>query len=304
MISIIVSTYNREKYLIHCLDSVVNQSASKEDWELIVVNNKSTDSTAIILEEFIKKHKDKNVYSFLETNQGLSYARNRGVKESVGDYLVFIDDDAFLDENYIKELKKYLSIYDDKLLGFGGKIKPFLEVPLPNWMSKYLMPLMSVIDLGNDVKLFKNSKYPIGANMGFSKAVLDKVGLFNVKLGRSAKNLMGGEEKDLFFRIKELGAPIYYFPNIFVHHVVPEARLNISFIKKQALGIGISEKVRTKNEGKINYWIRIVIEVYKWTATIILSIFYCLKLQPAKSKMLIKFRYWVSKGLLTNLESN
>lgn len=302
MISVIVSTYNREKYLVNCLNSVVAQNASKEDWELIIVNNKSTDSTAIIIKNFVEEHKSKNVLTFLETNQGLSYARNRGVKEASGNYFVFIDDDAFLDINYIKELKTYLNNYNNEMLAFGGKIKPFLEAPLPNWMTKYLMPLMSVIDLGNEVKLFKNSKYPIGANMGFSKALLDKVGLFNVKLGRSAKNLMGGEEKDLFFRIKELGAPIYYFPNVFVHHVIPESRLNLKFIKNQALGIGISEKIRTKNEGTTNYIYRIIIELYKWIATIFLSLLFLIKIQPAKSKMLIKFRYWVSKGLLLNIE--
>ena len=196
MISIIVSTYNREQYIIQCLESIAKQNRSVKDWELVIVNNNCTDSTGRLIQEFLSLYQDKiNVSYHIEKSQGLSYARNRGIKESQGDFLVFVDDDAFLDENYIEGLYGYLSKYNDKFIAFGGRIKPYLESELPSWMSPYLMPLMSVIDWGDEVKEFKQNKYPIGANMGFSKALIEEVGDFNVNLGRVGKNTMGGDRK-------------------------------------------------------------------------------------------------------------
>jgi glycosyltransferase involved in cell wall biosynthesis len=294
MISIVVCTYNREKYLPKMLESVANQNCSKNDFELILVNNKSTDDTESIAEKFRDQNQNIQYHYFLEIQQGLSYARNRGIKESKGEFIVFIDDDAFLEENYVIELKQYLET-SEELIGFGGKIYPFLECELPKWMSKYLSTLMSIIDLGDEVKQFSRSKYPIGANMGVSRKVIDKIGVFNESLGRTGTSMLGGEEKDFFFRIKEAGIPIYYFPKMLVHHVIPAKRLTVEFIKKQAEGIGISEKLRTKKSGE--FLKRSILEIYKWGGTFGLFFIYLVKGQPSKGIMLIKFRWWISQGL-------
>lgn len=294
MISVVVCTYNRELYLPKMLDSVAKQNCAKSDFELILVNNKSTDNTEEICLKYKAENTSVNFNYFLETNQGLSYARNRGIKEAKGDFIVFVDDDAFLDENYIKELKSYLQTVPSNL-GFGGKILPYLECELPKWMSKYLSSLMSIIDLGNDVTLFKGSKYPIGANMGVSRTVVDKIGMFNESLGRTGTSMLGGEEKDFFFRIKEAGFPIYYFPKMLVHHVIPAKRLTVEFIKKQAEGIGVSEKLRTKKSGE--FLKRSILEFYKWGGTLALFFIYLIKGQVSKGIMLVKFRWWISQGL-------
>lgn len=294
MISIIVCTYNRELYLPKMLESVASQNCNKSEFEVVLVNNNSTDRTDDICNKFQENNKSLNFNYFIEYNQGLSFARNRGIKEAKGDYLVFVDDDAFLSDNYVSELKNYLKKAPE-LIGFGGKILPFLECELPNWMSKYLSSLMSIIDLGNEIKLFKGSKYPIGANMGVSKKVVDKIGLFNESLGRTGNSMLGGEEKDFFYRIKEAQIPIYYFPKMLVNHVIPAKRLTVEFIKKQAKGIGVSEKLRTKKSGE--FMKRTILEVYKWGGTLVLFFIYLLKGQVSKGNMLIKFRWWISQGL-------
>lgn len=305
MISIIVCTYNREKYIVQCLESIARQNAPVQTWELVIVNNKSTDHTPQLIADFLNKHAAGiNVSSHLETNQGLSYARNRGMHEAKGDVYVFIDDDAFLVENYVTELINYLAQFKDQSIGFGGKIVPFLECELPNWMSPYLMPLMSVIDKGSEVVEFKNRHYPIGANMGFKKETIDKAGNFNVELGRVGKNLMGGEEKDLFVRIRNAGARVFYFPKIMVHHVVPESRLTVDFIRKQALGVGSSERIRVKTGGIGATLMRTFLEMYKWAGSIFLYVMYLFTGRNAKGVMIIRFRYWVSKGLFSKIKTN
>jgi glucosyl-dolichyl phosphate glucuronosyltransferase len=302
MISIIVSTYNRELYVLQCLEHIARQTESRVNWELVIVNNNCSDNTGYLIEGFLKKYRARiNVSYHIENSQGLSYARNRGIKEAKGDFLVFIDDDAFLESNYVSELLTYLKEFKNSQgLAFGGKIKPYLESPLPSWMSTYLMPLMSVIDLGDKVKEFKKNKYPIGANMGFSRLLIDKVGDFNIDLGRVGKNTMGGEEKDLFFRIKKEKAKIYYFPKLEVQHVVPDARLTKPFIKKLALGIGKSERVRSQSIGSSAYLKSVFLELLKWGASFYLGLVFLLKNQFPKAKMILKFRWWVSKGLLFN----
>ena len=295
MISIIVCTYNRDKYLPKMFDSVAKQTCVKNAFELILVNNKSTDTTETICNEFGENNKHINYRYFLETQQGLSFARNRGVAEAKGKFIVFIDDDAFLDENYVEELTHYLNHTTEEYIGFGGKILPFLECELPKWMSKYLASLMSIIDMGTEVTKFQGTKYPIGANMGFSKAVFDQIGGFNTALGRIGKSMLGGEEKDFFFRVKSLNAPIYYFPKMLVHHVIPKERLTEEFVKKAANGIGVSEKLRTKKTNE--YFKRSLAEIYKWGGTFGLFSIYLIKGQPSKGVMLVKFRWWISKGL-------
>lgn len=296
-LSIIICTYNREKYIKRCLNSFINQSLNKNLWELLIVNNNSTDNTDFLITDFISANTEINTKYIIEKKQGLSVARNTGIKNANGKYIIFIDDDAFVIDQYLENIYQYVSKYTDEI-AFGGKIKPYLECKLPNWMSKYLSSLMSTIDLGNHVKLFKKKHYPIGANMGFSKSLIQKTGLFNEQLGRTGTSMLGGEEKDLFIRIRNHKIPIYYFPKMLVHHVIPEKRLQIPFIKNLGINIGISEKIRTKNKNSIAYIERLCLEIYKWIGSIALFFIYLLKLQPSKGVMILKFRFWVSKGLL------
>ncbi len=298
--SIIICTYNRQEYIKKCLESIRNQGFSKENYELVIVNNKSTDNTDRICREFISESEDSglNITYVTENQQGLSYARNRGILEAKGEMLIFLDDDAFADEQYLKSLNEFYVQNKNSMSAYGGKILPYLESEKPNWMSSFLMPLMSVIDLGSKVKPFSKGKHPIGANMGVKAEVFKKYGAFNTELGRVGKNLMGGEEKDLFDRIRKHNEKIIYLPDAFVYHVVPDSRLTGDFIKKQALGIGVSERVRVSNKKQGSLKSLYFMESLKWGVSLILFLFYTLTLQYPKAKMIIKFRSWVTKGIL------
>jgi len=181
----------------------------------------------------------------------------------------------------------------------NGKILPKFESGIPpKWLSKWTYSWVSAIDLGKNTHEFKGDKYPIGANMGIKKNVLNKVGHFNNKLGRSKNNLMAGEEKDIFNRIKNLGEKILYFPNIEVQHVIPLQRTTDDYIIRMGQGVGMSEKVRTLGISKTNYFKRLFAEFIKWMASVVLFIGFCLKFQPAKGTKLLVFRWNVTKGLL------
>ncbi|MCQ2311986.1 MAG: glycosyltransferase [Paludibacteraceae bacterium] len=296
MLSVIICTYNREKYLSETLRRLANNRYNGE-WELLLIDNNSTDSTASICKDFATQYSAVPFRYLVETQQGLSYARNRGIKEAKGEWFVFLDDDAFVSENYLERLSLYIQQIPD-MDAFGGRIYPlFEEGATPSWLSKWSASWLSAIDKGNNVCLFTKD-YPIGANMGFSKITADRCGLFNTSLGRSGKNLIGGEEKDYFNRIKALNVPIYYLPEIAVEHCIPSSRTTDEYIYRLGLGVGQSERQRTLAISKIEYSKRLFLEAVKWGGTLALWIGYCLQGHPAKGNKLILFRRNVTKGLL------
>ncbi|HET8858495.1 glycosyltransferase [Marivirga sp.] len=297
MISVIVCTYNRREYLPDCLKHLVKQSAQHEDYEVLIIDNNSTDNTATIAQDLIKDHPDLNAQYFCEMNQGHTYARNRGIKEAKGEILSFIDDDAFVDYNFIKEIQFYFKQHAE-VSAIGGKILPVYEGKHPKWMSKYLLTLVSALDMGNSPKKFKGSKFPIGANMAFRADVFEKYGHFNTDLGRRGSGLEGGDEKEVFLRLKKENEEIHYVPKVKVDHIIPEKRLTMEYIKGLGIGVGSSEKRRVTNSGFTETMKKIISETIKVCATFILFFFYFIQGKFAQAKMLVKFRFWVLQGYL------
>lgn len=298
MISLIVCTYNRRQYIYSALQHIAANRYDASKYEIVLVNNNSTDDTEVECKRFVADYSDVPFYYFIETKQGLSHARNRGIHESKGDVLVFLDDDSLVDPDYLPRLEQYMVQYPD-MMAFGGRITPLFESGVaPVWLSPWTYSWVSAIDMGKQVRLFEGGKFPIGANMGIRRECIDKIGLFNTSLGRTEKNLMGGEEKDLFNRVKAQGMPIYYFPYIHVHHVIPPQRTTDEFIERMADGIGVSERVRTCQISKLAYFKRLIMEVIKWGGTFVLFFRYMFEGKPKRGSILLLFRSHVTRGLL------
>ncbi|HIP36481.1 MAG TPA: glycosyltransferase family 2 protein [Crocinitomix sp.] len=297
MITATISTYNREKYLPQVLESLKKQTLSKDLFEIILVDNNSPGNTKEIALNFKKNNPDIKFEYYLETNQGLSYGRNRGIAEAKGKYITFIDDDAFLSKNYLEVIYNHFE-QNPNTVAIGSKILLHYETIIPKWENKYLNSLLGFFDLGDEPKTFPTNDYPRGSNMSFRTDVFKTVGDFNVELGRKGNNLAGSEEKDMFMRIyKHKNLKVDYIPNAIVYHCVPIERTTNKFIKRQALGTGKSEKVRIKNQGLTATLKRYFMEIVKWGGSLALFIIYLFKGQAAKGIMIVKFRWWVSKAL-------
>ena len=241
LISVIICTYNREKYLGKCLDAFRNQTAKNQEYELVIINNNSPGITPEICQNFLNDNPTINAYYFVETNQGLAHARNKGIKESRGEYLSFIDDDAFVKPNFIAAIKSYFKQNPETSV-VGGKILPIYESGKePAWMTPYLETLMAAQNLGDEVVEFGSRKFPIGANMVFQKEAFNRVGMFNPELGRKGNSLEGGEEKDIIFKIRQQKGRVFYSPEIIVDHIIGENREEMSYIQKMGKGLGKSE---------------------------------------------------------------
>ena len=293
-ISAIICTYNRERYLGKALDSIRNQSLDKDRYQIIIVNNNSADNTENLCRDFIKANPDLSIIYVNEQEQGLSAARNRGIRESDADYLTFVDDDATLDNAFLEVVTNYLDS-NTNVIAVGGKILLDYEETRPGWANVYLDPLFGYFDPGNTSFSFRSPRYPKGSNMSFRSGIFDQIGNFSTELGRKGDSLEGNEEKELFARAYKLDKSIVYLPEAVVFHAVPALRTQTDFIREQAIGFGQSEKIYRRLHGGLARMY--TVEAIKWGGSLILFLYYLLSLRPPKGWMILRFRCWVCRGM-------
>lgn len=296
--SVIFCTYNREKYIYNALKSIAEQNYPADKYEILLINNNSTDKTEQICKQFASDYQGIDFNYFVETNQGLSYARNRGVKESNGEILVFVDDDATVFEHYLESIDSFFTDYASAM-ACGGPIEPVYESGEPEWLSHYTNALIGgALYDGDKIKPFKNGKFPGGGNSAFRKEVFEKYGLFNVELGRKGTSLIGAEEKDLYDRITRGKETFYYLPQMGIYHYIPEKKTTMEYFDKLTYSIGQSERIRTRSVSFGAYLKRLFWEWIKWMASFLLFAKYLIRFQPAKGTKLLRFRWNVTRGLL------
>lgn len=294
-VSIIVCTYNRDRYLEDTLLSLRDQIGA--DFEVILVDNNSTDTTASIARRFAGDHPDAPFRYVFEERQGLSFARNRGIGEARANLIVFVDDDVIADEGLARAYVRYFDA-NPSVSAAGGRIEVRFEGEVPAWISPRLMPLMAQHNLGDREVPYRRGRYPIGANMCFRKSVFETIGTFNTSLGRTAGVLLAGEEKDMFMRLADAGGTVAYVPNARLRHRIGTERLTDEFVRRQAVGIGRSERLRINRDGRRALIGKVGSEAVKAAGTLVLSAGYLARGQSAKAMMLVRFRTWVWQGLL------
>ena len=298
MVSIVVATYNRCDFLEDCIKSYEEQNCDKSLFEVLIIDNNSTDDTEIVSRKLIEKYPELDVRYMIETNQGLSYGRNRGIKESKYDLIHFFDDDAVATPNYICSIIDTFERYP-KAKAAGGKILLNYFEGRPKWSSVYIESIFGLFDIGDNEMEFPRKNYPRGSNMTFKRELFDDLGPFDSSLGRKGKIMLGGEEKEMFQRVYESGASVIYNPLTVCYHAVPERRTRVDFMRIQVFGIGASENIRINNSAFKYKAKRYAIEGFKWAATWLLFAKYLfIEFNWPKAVLIVKFRWWISKGIL------
>jgi glycosyltransferase involved in cell wall biosynthesis len=299
MISVIICTYNRDKYIYNVLKSLALGTLEHSAYEIILVDNNCTDNTRSEVDHFCNVFPQVTLRYFVETNQGLSHARNRGIRESKGDILVYVDDDATVNPDYLKTYADWFASHPETDAA-GGPIIPHYETGSePKWMTYFIKRLLTgYLYFGDKARPFPGDNYPGGGNAAYRASVFEKVGLYNVQLGRNGDSLTGGEEKDIFDKMKREGMQFVYLPNAILYHSIPGYKLEADYFNRLTTGIGQSERARTLRIGKGLYRKRLLSELKKWCATIVLWCFYLITFRPQRGNILIKFRRNVTKALL------
>ena len=298
ILSIVICSYNRASYISDALTSLYCQSAGLYEFEVIIVDNNSTDNTKEVYAQWRQTNTNGQFTFISETKQGASFARNMGATIAKGEWVCFMDDDAVATPNYVENILKHIQNKPDAV-GFGGRIIPKYIPAEPKWMSYYVSSLVGNFDYAPIACAFENGKYPLESNMIVKKTVYDQIGGFNVNLPGVVGTLrIGGEGKELFYKILALGHKIYYDPSICIHHVVEVKKLTSEYMYRVASGIGRGEKKRTLNISIGAYLMKILEYLLKLGAGIILGIKYAMQLTPSKTWPIIKFRIDAIKGLL------
>ena len=294
-LSLIISTYNNAVSLERTLNSVAKQDADKSIWECVVVNNNSTDDTAERVAKFAKEHTEITIRLVEEPQQGLSYARNRGIVESKGQFLAFIDDDETINEGFVSA---YIDLFRNHGAFVGsGALKVCYDSGRPKWMSHYTEKMIAnPLDLGNEIVTITSSITPTGGNMAFNREVFNLYGNFDTSLGRKGEALFGGEENDMFDRVRNLGERVFYTPHAIAYHHIADHKLTPDYFEKLSYGVGVSKRLRAEKYGteKALFADERAKRRYTW----ILATFYMLTFQPQKAKWLVRMRKGISKGIL------
>ncbi len=235
-ISIIICTYMRGEKLIDAIWSVIRQSLSKKEYEIIIVDNAPfTSGIRQDVEEFQKKYGEfKEFIRYIGVPQkGLSYARNAGMWNAKGEYLLFLDDDVLADYYLLEEI--YCGFkYHPRVGIVGGQVildKPF---PTPEVVRKGWESLWSQFKIaGNSFReVTQQFEFPYGANYSVRRSAIWSIGGFRMCYGRVGNDFAGGEETALAFKMLEIGYGIGLQPRAKVLHRVDHSRFTTEHVKK------------------------------------------------------------------------
>lgn len=294
--TVAICTYNRARLLQLCIESISKLNFPEHDFEVLVVDNNSTDNTAELCAQVPAKYPDLNFRYAKETQQGVGHTRTRCAREAKGEIVAFIDDDCLADANWLRYIVEFYEQHTEAM-STGGKILPKYLVPVADWFGKYFWGLVGLYDLGDKVFRMKGVRYPSGANMQFRKTAFENYGYFDGSLGRSGNSLMAGEEKAMYLKLIRNNEKVYYLPHVVVHHHVEGNKFDKAYVRRHSYGIGGSE--RLMNAGNTWKLLKKFVEYKaKFGYAVLYGLGYLLQGKPKKMYMLAMFRWWVIEGFL------
>lgn len=237
-VSIAICTWNRADLLNKTLTQMLTLKGCEEiDWELIVVDNNSTDQTADVVQRFQTRLPIRRVF---ESKQGHSYARNRAIHEVTGDLLIWTDDDVLVEPDWLTEYVKAATEHPS-IDYFGGPIDPWFETTPPGWflmLWEHIKGVYVIRDYSGDIRLFDGDEQPAGANMGFRTAVA-RENLYDTELGRKGDSLTGADDTEMIARLRSQGKVGLWVGTARVKHFLPTKRLSAKYLKEWFIGGGM-----------------------------------------------------------------
>jgi glycosyltransferase involved in cell wall biosynthesis len=212
-IAAIVPTRNRAETVSTCIDSLLNQTLPSDEFEIIIVDNSSTDATKAVVERF-SKQSGGHVRYILSKEVGSHHARNVGAKAASAEILAYTDDDAICDSHWLEAL---LEAYEHKDVGCaGGKIIVKWDEKPPDWLKPYEI-LYGKLDYGSTCRVLLPHEPIFGANYSLRKNVLMEAGGFHPELIGTRR--VGDGETGLFCDLISNGVKAVWVPKAVVWHL-------------------------------------------------------------------------------------
>jgi len=243
-VTVLICTWNRTTLLEETLASLARMDVpSAIRWELVVVDNNSTDATPAVVERAARTFPAQVRYVF-EKQQGKSHAMNAGLRASSRPIVAFVDDDVRVARDWLTSLS---TVFRDRpdISYAGGPVDPIWEKPCPSWFDrtgKILWGTLAILDYGGEPFVFEERRrVPLGANFAIRRTLATAVGGFSPLLGRNSDRVLLGQELPEFFaRARRIDARGMYVPAMRVAHHVPARRLSPAYFRRWWYGKGVS----------------------------------------------------------------
>lgn len=278
-ISVIICTYNRYLSLKDTLESLINQQTNNEfDYEVLVVDNNSTDKTKETVNSYSARFPFKITYLF-ESRQGLSNARNKGIQEARGSIIAFTDDDCIADHFWLYNLYEIFKESDTDAV--GGRVLPLYAPSTPLWIKMNHDLLTGPIvyhDYGDLTIEYDRNKttYFVGANMAFRKRCFLNDVLFRTDLGVGQGTK--GEESEFHRRLKNENRIVYYCGKAIVWHKISRQRATLKYLAQWYIDAGKTEvRCDPKKEHNLVFYFNIPRYIYRgivqYTILLVLNLY-------------------------------
>jgi len=237
-ISVVICTWNRASLLEQTLEQMTHLRVPVgAEWELLVVDNNSTDGTDDVVGRFRSR---LPLRALFEPDPGKSHALNRAVREATGSYIVFTDDDVLVDPHWIDAYARAFRRWPEAAI-FGGPILPWFEGTPPEWLTRTFGQVafaFAALDLGDAPRPFGGDKVPFGANMAI-RATEQRRYPYDPALGPRPGSGLRGEEVTLVKAMMRDGAEGWWVPDARVRHFVPIGRQTVPYIREWYHGWGV-----------------------------------------------------------------
>jgi glycosyltransferase involved in cell wall biosynthesis len=245
--SIVIATYNRAADLEATLQSL---AALQPDgpWEVIVVDNNSTDATRDVVERAAGGFPVDLRYLF-EREQGRSPALNAGILAARGEIVLTTDDDVRVPAEWTNVAAQGLAAHPCDFV--GGRVLPIWKAPRPAWLPNHggkQWAVIALLDYGDQPIEF-GARVPLGVNMAFRRSAFERAGLFDPHTGRRAGTLLGQEVREWCIRARRAGLRGFYLPGMAVEHIIPADRLRKPYFRRWFYWRGISRALLYERAG-------------------------------------------------------
>jgi glycosyltransferase involved in cell wall biosynthesis len=235
-ISVVLCTFNRAALLRQALEALVRQRDEAPLYEVLVVDNNSGDETPEVVASFASTGL---VHYLLEPEQGLSAARNHGIRVARAPLVAFTDDDVCVDPAWLRTICA-TSARHPQVDFFGGKVLPVWEQAPPHWLGAAGTAPLALVDYGDRARLVDRTDALclVGANLVIRRRAFERVGLFSRRLQRVGDGIGSTEDHELELRLIAAEHRGLYEPSLVVRAKVPRHRLRRRYHRAWHAGHG------------------------------------------------------------------
>jgi glycosyltransferase involved in cell wall biosynthesis len=231
-VSVVISTYNRCRLLNGALQALLSQTVGPVNYEILVVDNNSSDQTRPVVEALAAQNPERLKYLF-EPKQGISYGRNTGIANAKAAIIAFTDDDVRVGGDWIGQIRAGFEANPD-IDFLGGKVLPQWPTAPPSWLTKANWSPLALLDYG-DLPFHVDSARQlclIGANSAFRRRAFERVGLFKTDFQRVKDGIGSLEDHEILLRLWRANRRGLYLPELVVTAEVEPERMEKQYHRR------------------------------------------------------------------------